>query len=132
MQASIGAPDATSESPLAWLAATVGQWLALFRGLTLASLSAASGSVAGAGLALLLFLLFTMSLAPPRDTFSRPLALDFSAADLVGQALFLPEAQLGDGLLPQAPQSDVRWGGAAAAAGVLRGRGMWGRCCRWA
>jgi hypothetical protein len=103
------ARDAEPESPLAWLTATISQWLALFRGLTLASLSAASGAVAGAGLALLLFLLFTFSLAPPRDTFARPLALDFSASDLVGQALFLPEAQLGDGLLPATPQRDARF-----------------------
>lgn len=132
LQASTTSPYAEPESPLAWLTATISQWLALFRGLTLASLSAASGAVAGAGLALLLFLLFTFSLAPPRDTFARPLALDFSAADLVGQALFLPEAQLGDGLAPAAPQQDARceglclWvsgvvqrSGGKAAAGLL-------------
>lgn len=130
VQASTLAPDAESESALAWLTATISQWLALFRGLTLASLSAASGAVAGAGLALALFLLLTFSLAPPRDTFSRPLALDFSASDLVGQALFLPEAQLGDGLLPSAPQRDARW----AARGDLRsckpGGRQAGHACR--
>lgn len=122
LQASTAAPEAEPESPLAWLTATVSQWLALFRGLTLASLSAASGAVAGAGLALLLFLLFTFSLAPPRDTFARPLALDFSASDLVGQALFLPEAQLGDGLLPVAPQRDARWGGGSVGGCVAIGQ----------
>ena len=129
LQASTAAPEAEPESPLAWLTATISQWLALIRGLTLASLSAASGAVAGAGLALLLFLLFTFSLSPPRDTFARPLALDFSASDLVGQARFLPEAQLGDGLLPTAPQRDARWGGLLGGVGGAQALGA-GLCCQ--
>ena len=89
--------------------------------MTLAAGSAISGAVAGAGLALLLFLLLTVSLAPASDTTSRPLSLDFSqsSADLVGEAVFLPEGQLRDGLLPADPQRDARQarGGAPAALG---------------
>lgn len=100
----------TTESPLDWLRATAGQWLGFARGLTLAGLTTASSAVAGAGLALLLFLLVTAGLAPPRDTFARPLTLDFSQADLVGEAVFLPGALPVDGLLPSDAQSGARCG----------------------
>ncbi|EFN54789.1 hypothetical protein CHLNCDRAFT_134746 [Chlorella variabilis] len=67
------------------------QWLAFFRGLTLAAGSAASCAVAAAGLALLLFLAVTLSFTPASDTFSRRLDMDFAAADLVAEAVFLPQ-----------------------------------------
>ena len=79
-----------------WSAAV--ESVALCRGLTLAALSAAGGAVAGGGIALLLFLLLTAMLAPPSDTFSRPLLLDFSQADLLGQASFLALKGPADGL----------------------------------
>ena len=108
LQGSTAAPEPAAESALAELATTLGRWLGLIRSLGLAAAGAASGAVAGAGLALLLFLVFTVGLAPPRDTFARPLSLDFSQSDLVGQAVFLPEAQLRDGLLPDTAQHDAR------------------------
>jgi hypothetical protein len=105
--------------------------LALCRGLTLAAGSAISGAAAGGGLALLLFLLLTVSLAPASDTISRPLTLDFSqsSADLVGEAVFLPEGQLRDGLLPAVTQRDARQARSTAGwcwLAVLNGKQEWG------
>lgn len=91
-----------SDSPLALLWTAAGRWASLARGLTLAGLAASGAATAAAGLALLLFLATTAGLAPPRDTFVRPLALDFSQTDLVAQTTLLPAAAAAgyDGLLP--------------------------------
>ena len=101
-------PSSSAESALSWLWSGISQWLAFFRGLTLAAGSAASGAVAAAGFGLLLLLALAISLAPANDTFSRALTLDFAQSDLVGEAVFLPEAQTTDGLLPDGLPRDVR------------------------
>ena len=106
-------PSAAStpqESALEVLVGLAGAWFSLLRGVTLAAAAAASGSVAAAGLALLLFLALTTRLTPPYDTFSRPLALDFSQSDLEGEALFAPALlpARGDGLPPAPLPSDAR------------------------
>lgn len=99
---------ASSSAPLR-LWETIQEWLAFVRGLTLAAGSAASCGVAGAGLALLLFLAVTLTFAPASDTFSRRLDMDFSAADLVADTTFLPDALLADGLPPANAQRGARF-----------------------
>ncbi len=109
VQASTAAPPSSTTAPLAWSWSTACQCFALLRGLTLAAGTAVAGAVAASGLAVLLFLAVTASLAPASDTFSRPLSLDFGQPDLAGQAVFLPEAQLTDGLPLSAAQRNARW-----------------------
>lgn len=108
VQGSTAPPASSSASPLAWAWSAACQWFSLVRSLTLAAGTAAAGAVAAGGLALLLFLAVTASLVPASDTFSRPLSLDFGQPDLAGQALFLPEAQLTDGLPPAAASGEAR------------------------
>ncbi|KAL4452355.1 hypothetical protein ABPG75_008017 [Micractinium tetrahymenae] len=102
-------PPSASTTPLSWAWSAACQWFAFLRGLTLAAGTAAAGAVAAGGLAVLLFLVVTASLAPASDTFSRPLSLDFGQPDLAGEAVFLPEAQLMDGLPPAAAPGDARF-----------------------
>ncbi len=72
----------------------------LLRGLLLFSMSAAGSVVAALGMGLLSYLLLSRALTPPQHLYTRTLYLDYSKADLIAQAAFLPADELQDGVIP--------------------------------
>lgn len=85
---------------VSWVPTAVPAGLSLLRSLALFVLSAAGCTVAALGLGLLCYLLLSRALTPAQHIHTRTLYLDYSHADLLAQAAFLPGGEPAHGIIP--------------------------------
>ena len=91
----------------------------------------ASATVAAFGLALLAYLLLTRAFTPPHSLYARALLLDYAAADIVGEAAFLPLAQVAAGVIPADLPPGTRCAASAGAWHLWRCPPARGPCVPW-